>query len=154
MIDAGCGYLYTEYSDFCRKLQHLNRTANTYCVTVSDLLRETPLISSIVDSGAKGYTESMNLFFDKLSDGSVRLPNSHLDLAIEQMNRYISSGQQVRNDGRERFILIYSESELKISFGTVFLNTKPYADVKPLFSTFAFMFNEASLNECINDLFS
>lgn len=154
MIEAGCGYLRNEYTEFCQQVRHLNANNNTYCLTVRDLMRETSLIMDVVKSEAKGYAETLGQFFDKLNDGSHQLSDEHLDGSIEQMNRYISSGQQVRQDGRERFILIYSESELKVSFGTVFLNTKPYADFKPMFSTFAFMFNEASLNECVNDAFA
>lgn len=154
MIDAGCGYLTAEYDDFCEKLRYLNEHSNCYCVTLDDYLRRTDLIPSIVASGAKGHVETMDMFFDKLNDRSNRLSSSHVELSIEQMNRYISSGQKIRHTGREQFVLVYCEGELKSSFGTLFLNTKPYADFKPFFSAFTFMFNEASLKECLKDLLS
>ncbi|XP_025200469.1 uncharacterized protein LOC112598284 [Melanaphis sacchari] len=152
MIEAGCGYLKSEYDEFCMVLRNLNETRNTYCITVDDLLQTTDTVSSVVQSGAKGHEETMKMFFDRLYDNSTSLSENQQRSAIEQMNRYIVSGQRLRQTGRTQFILIYCESELKSSFGTVFLNSTPYVDFKPLFSNFAFMFNEASLNECIKDL--
>lgn len=152
MIEAGCGYLKREYVEFCKVLRELNETKNSYCITLDDLLQNTDTISSIVRSGAKGHDETMKMFFDKLYDNSTSLSENQTQSSIEQMNRYITSGQRLRQNGRTQFILIYCESELKSSFGTVFLNTVPYVDFKPFFSNFAFMFNEASLNECVTDL--
>lgn len=152
MIEAGCGYLAEEYDEFCDMLRLLNRTRNSYCLTLDDLLGESALIPSIVESGAKGQKETMKLFFDKLYDNSVRLPDNQPQTSIDQMNRYISSGQLLRHNGRTQFILIYCESELKSSLGTVYLNGLSYVDFKPFVSNFAFMFNEASMSECIKDL--
>lgn len=152
MIDEGCGYLNSEYDDFCEKLRYLNVTANSYCVTIDDYLRRTDLIPSIVTSGAKGHVETMDMFFDKLNDRSNRLSDTQVESSIEHMNRYISSGQKIRHTGREQFVLVNCEGELKTSFGTLYLNTKPYADFKPFFAAFTFMFNEASLHECLKDL--
>ncbi|KAE9521746.1 hypothetical protein AGLY_017857 [Aphis glycines] len=154
MIDAGCGYLTREYHEFCEQLRYLNATNNSYCVTLDDYLRRTDTIPSIVASGAKGHVETMDMFFDKLNDRSTRLSATQVESSIEQMNRYISSGQKIRHSGREQFVLVYCEGELKSMFGSLFLNTKPYADLKPFFSAFTFMFNEASLMECVKDLIS
>lgn len=152
MIEAGCGYLETEYRRFCQLLQTLNKTNNSYCITLDDILQKTDTIESIVESGAKGHAETMKMFFDKLYDNSMRLAANQTQTSIDQMNRYITSGQRLRHNGRTQFILIYCESELKSSFGTIFLNSLPYVDFKPYFANFTFMFNEASLNECVKDL--
>lgn len=152
MIEAGCGYLKSEYDEFCTVLRKLNKTRNSYCITLDDLFRRTDTVSSIVESGAKGHSETMKMFFDKLHDNFIGLSDNQMQSSIDQMNRYITSGQRLRHNGRTQFILIYCMSEIKSSFGTVFLNSLPYVDFKPFFSNFAFMFNEASLNECIKDL--
>lgn len=150
MIEAGCGFLEKEYNEFCTVLRRLNDTHNSYCITLDDLLQKTNAVPGIVESGVKGHVETMRMFFDKLYDNSVCLPDRRA--SIEQMNRYITSGQRLRLNGRTQFIFIYCESELKCSFGTVFLNTIQFVDFKPYFSNFTFMFNEASLNECLKDL--
>lgn len=154
MMDVGCGYLNAEYDDFCEKLRYLNAQETSYCLTIDDYLRRTDRIPSIVASGAKGHVEFMDMFFDKLNGRSNRLSNSQVESSIVQINRYILSGRKIRHTAREQFVLVYCEDELKSSFGKLFLNTKPYADFKPFFSSCTFMFNEASLKECLKDLLS
>lgn len=52
----------------------------------------------------------------------------------------------------ERLQILYIESELESSFGTVYLNAKTFANIKPSSATFTFMFNEASLDERFDDI--
>lgn len=152
MIQAGCGYLYREYDDFCSLIRQLNNDVPVQLLSFDDILGKTSRLTDIILSGTKGHMESLEMFRNSLTNKSCRTLDEQLEPSRKQMSRYITSGQQLRTTGRERFILLYSESELKSSFGTIYLNTKPFVNVKPFYASFVLMFSEASIVECLKDL--
>lgn len=152
MIEAGCGYLCKEYDQFCALIRQLNNDIPIKLLSFDDVLGITTRLADIIVSGTKGHIESLEMFKNSLTNKSSRTLGEQLEPSRKQMSRYITSGQQLRSTGRERFILLYSESELKSSFGTIYLNTKPFVNVKPFYAAFVLMFNEASIEECLKDL--
>lgn len=150
MIDAGCGYLRTEYENFCRLLAQINSRKERFCVTLDDLACDTNVISSIVASGAKGHEETLRLLFDNLR--SDRTLCDQKVAMIDQMNRYISSSQNLRLTGRNQFISLYAAHDLIAFLGCVYVNKHFFADFKPFASVFTLMFNEGSLEEFVEDL--
>lgn len=72
---------------------------------MGDLACDTNVISSIVASGAKGHEETVRLLFDNLR--SDRTLCDQKVAMIDQMNRYISSSQNLRLTGRNQFISLY-----------------------------------------------
>lgn len=150
MIDAGCGYLRSEYEDFCRLLVEINSRTERFCVTLDDLTRDTNVISSIVESGAKGHEETMRALFENLR--SDRTLCDQKAAMIDQMNRYITSSQNLRSTGRNQFISLYAAHDLTAMMGCVYVNKRFYADYKPFASVGTLMFNEGSLDEFLQDL--
>lgn len=150
MIDAGCGYLRDEYEDFCRLLVEINSRKERFCVTLDDLACDTNLISSIIESGAKGHEETVRLLFDNLR--SDRTLCDQKAAMVDQMNRYISSSQNLRLTGRNQFISLYAAHDLTAMMGFVYVNKQFYADFKPFASVCTLMFNEGSLDEFVADL--
>jgi len=152
MLDAGHGYLRDEYSKFCDLVDELNER-NVYAVTFDDLCGTTNLIDSIVASEAKGHQESVRVFRDKLFHTSSQFSDEcHRQDSNKQMNRYIKSSVEVRNIGRESFILINGQQDLKIAAGVVTLNNINYADLKPSAGFLTFLQNYASFDQYTKDL--
>lgn len=150
MIDAGCGYLRSEYEEFCRLLVEINSRKELFCVTLDDLALDTNVISSIVESGAKGHDETMRLLIDNLHSDLTLCDRK--TAMIDQMNRYITSSQNLRLTGRNQFISLYAAHDLMGVMGCLFVNKSFYADYKPFASVGTLMFNEGSLDEFIKDL--
>lgn len=150
MIDAGCGYLRTEYEDFCRLLIEINSRKEKFCVTLDDLTLATDVIPSIVESGAKGHKETLHILFDNLRSDRT-LFEQKTDM-IDQMNRYITSSQELRHTGRNQFISLYAAHDMTVILGCVYLNKRFYADYKPFASVGTLMYNKGSLDEFIQDL--
>lgn len=150
MIDAGCGYLRTEYENFCHLLAQINSRKERFCVTLDDLACDTNVISSIVASGAKGHEETVRLLFDNLRSDRT-LCDQKVDM-IDQMNRYISSSQNLRLTDRNQFISLYAAHDLIAFLGCVYVNKHFFADFKPFTSVLTLMFNEGSLEEFVEDL--
>lgn len=150
MIDAGCGYLRTEYEDFCRLLLEINARKEKFCVTLDDLTLATDIIPSIVASGAKGHNESLRMLFDNLRSNRTLFEQKQ-DM-VDQMNRYITSSQELRHTGRNQFISLYAAHDMTVIMGCVYVNKRFYADYKPFASVGVLMYNEGSLNEFIEDL--
>lgn len=151
MIDAGCGYLSQEYDKFCSTIRTLNhRPVNL--LTFDDVIGRTNGLRDIVMSSTKSHLETLESFYRIVNNKENRSLKEQLAPSLKQMSRYITSGQNLRETGRERFILLYSEGELKSSFGTIYVNTKAFADLKTFFPVFLFMFSEASLSEFIKDI--
>lgn len=150
MIDAGCGYLRTEYEEFCLLLLEINSRDETTCVTLDDLVLKTDILPGIVKSGAKGHNESLHMLFDNLRYNRT-LSEQRKDM-IDQMNRYISSSQELRHTGRNQFISLYAAQDMTVIMGCVYVNKRFYADYKPFASVGTLMYNEGSLDEFIEDL--
>ncbi|KAE9530100.1 hypothetical protein AGLY_011562 [Aphis glycines] len=126
MIEAGCGYLHQEYDEFCTLLRHLNNNVIITPLTFDNVIGKTERLTDIIRSGTKGHMETLNVFQQSMFNNINRSLEEQIRPSKEQMSRYITSGQELRSTGRERFILLYSQSELKSSFGTIYLNNKPY----------------------------
>lgn len=150
MIDAGCGYLRTEYEEFCRLLLEINSRKEKFCVTLDDLVLSTDILPSIVESGAKGHNETLHMLINNLRSNRT-LFDQKKDM-IDQMNRYISSSQELRHTGRNQFISLYAAHDMTAVLGCVYVNKRFYADYKPFASVGTLMYNEGSLNEFIEDL--
>lgn len=150
MIDAGCGYLRTEYEIFCRLLHEINSRKEKFCVTLDDLMLATDTIPGIVESGAKGHNETLHALFDNLRSDRT-LFDQKKDM-IDQMNRYISSSQELRHTGRNQFVSLYAAHDMTVVMGCVYVNKRFYADYKPFASVGTLMYNEGSLDEFIEDL--
>lgn len=153
MLDAGHGFLRNEYKEFCKLIDNLN-DQNVYVVTLSDLIGDkSSLIDSIVNSEAKGHHESIQIFRKKLFNSSIVFDDEqHQRDSKKQMNRYINSSIEVRNIGRESFILIIGQQDIKIAAGVVSLNNINYADMKPFAGFLTFLNNYASYDQFIIQL--
>lgn len=155
MLEAGCGYLSDEFDSFCQTLVDLNRRFDEKnpqqgLVTAYDLAILTDVIPSIVRSGAKGHQESLELFINNLRTNRTLLENKN-DM-IDQLNRYISSSQELSRTGRAHFSLHCAAHDLVVNGGLVFVNKLLVADYRTFGSAITFSFKKASLDAFINDL--
>lgn len=150
MIEAGCGYLREEYEEFCRLLVEINSRKETSCVTLDDVEKDTGVIRGIVQSGAKGHDETLDMLYEGLR--SERTLWDQKSAMVEQMNRYISSSQTLRHTGRSLFVSLYAAHDLTTFLGCVYVNKRLYADYRPFASVGPLMFNKGSLDEFIADL--
>ncbi|UDM55435.1 Lef-9 [Phenacoccus solenopsis nudivirus] len=153
MLEAGSSFLKDEFAEFTKTLDDINQR-NVYVITFDDLLGRTERISSIVKSEAKGHKKSIEEFNRRLFDRDLKFKNfEHQRESKNQMNKYINSSVNVQNIGRESFILINSQQDLKINTGNVFLNNVPFADLKPSAAFMTLINNNASYDQFYKAIF-
>lgn len=153
MINAGCGIWKKKFDKFCKILCKLNKAKNDkQAITINDIFfnNSKSKLTKIVKSGAKGHAQSINMLHKNLLN--MEKLDAKIEEMVEQIGRYVSSGQELRRIGRNQFISFFAANDLKICMGLVFLNLKFYADLKPFSSCGTLMFNEASLNEFLINL--
>ncbi|CAH0393254.1 unnamed protein product [Bemisia tabaci] len=150
MIEAGCGYRRQEYETFTEKLLLINSRQERHCLTIDDVLGHKAALTEVVDSGAKGHREMIPILTD-----SIKSNNTMHDKCLEmreQLNRYITSGQELRQSGRGQFNCIYASEDLTMVNGCLFLNKDFAFDLKPFTCSYTLRYSEASLKEFLEDL--
>lgn len=153
IIDAGCGYLRSEYEAFLERLIEINKRSTHSYVTTDDLLLKTDRLPSIIQSGAKGTLEHLNVLLHRIADNKTTLHDCESDM-IALVNKYVSSSQELSHNGRNQFATLYAAADLIIMNGRVYHNKTFLADYRSFGSIGAFMWSNASLQLFTEDLFS
>lgn len=152
MINAGCGYLADEYEQFCNLLLEINSRYDYHVITINDILNVTDkgnALKLIVDSGARGTPETLELFSLFLTSQCNEFDKTEM---VKQMNRYITSSQDLSQAGRIQFTSLYSVHDVISVFGAIFINKCCYANYDSFSSAYVFMFNSASLESFLTDV--
>lgn len=150
-IEAGSGYLRDEFEPFERELLRLNRANVHRRVTVYDLLMDTPNLRTVVESGAKGTREHLDVLIKKLRDRESTLRDAEPDM-IALMSKYLTSSQELSRDGRNQFAALYAGVDLVLLNGKLYLNKVYVADYTTFSSIGSLLWNEASLELFTEDL--
>lgn len=150
-IEAGSGYLRDEFEPFERELLRLNRANVHRRVTVYDLLMDTPNLRTVVESGAKGTREHLDVLIKKLRDRDSTLRDAEPDM-IALMSKYLTSSQELSRDGRNQFAALYAGVDLVLLNGKLYLNKVYVADYTTFATICSLLWNEASLELFTEDL--
>lgn len=149
LITLGCGYMSQEYNDLCAQLIEYNKRDERNVFSVDDLIGETPLVKALITSGVTN-NEAVKLFYKNLSTDK-RLSDKK-DEMIAQMNKYITSGKELKNNGRKQFSMLYSASDIICVAGNIYYNKIFVYDFRKYPSAVLFAFKEPSLIAFIDDL--
>lgn len=150
MNEAACSYLREEYKEFQNLLIEENRKPKRNIITIYDILQKTNKLQQILDSGAKKNDRSLIVLKENL-ESTVSLVEKIPELIL-QINRYIDSSKKLQSDGHSQFVLLYAIQDLNSFLGLLFLNKKLLCDFKTFTNIYSYIFTEAALELCIQDL--
>lgn len=140
-----------EFEPFQQELLRLNRSNVHRSVTVFDLMMDTENLRTVVDSGAKGTREHLDVLIRKLTDRKSTLREAEPDM-IALMSKYLTSSQELSRDGRNQFAALYAGVDLVLLNGKLYLNKVYVGDYTTFSSICSLLWNEASLELFTEDL--
>lgn len=140
MSEAICGYMKDEAHFLFSALIRLNAEDDEDLMTVDDLLLRSDRLSSIVSSGAGGSLQTVESLLENIGN-TVGSPLSSLSDRVPEMvglvNKYTTSGQELRRNGRKHFAYLYAAQDMVSFFSNVFINKTFQADYTPFCGTFS-----------------
>lgn len=152
MNEASAGYLSEEYDHFQKTLIEYNKNKPLEYITTDDILLKTSTkLSSIITSEAKGNKDLLDMLLNNISS-EESLANRKKEM-IDLCNKYIVSSQDLSRNGRKQFTALYAAQDLVAFNGNIYINKVFFANYTQFASTGMFLFNEASLELCVQDLF-
>lgn len=114
-------------------------------------MQDTPNLRAVVDSGAKGTREHIDVMIKKLVDRDSTLHDAKPDM-IALMSKYLTSSQELSRDGRNQFAALYAGVDLVLLNGKLYLNKIYVADYTTFPCIGSLLWNEASLELFTEDL--
>jgi hypothetical protein len=150
LLELGISIRQKEFNSLYQKINHINSLPTITCLTIDDVLLKTNFLPSIVQSGAKGTEQHLemllkNLFtcpdFDQLKEKMIR-----------QYKLYITSSRNLGLNGRSQFSSLYAIHDLIILNGILCLNKTILADYKTSGIMFTYMYPKAALDQTLKDL--
>ena len=150
--EAGCAYLVKPFRKFRKLALNLNRADSHLPYSVDDLLDNNYQdLEKIIASGAKGNKTSIQTVMDGCKT-DTSLGDKFPDM-VNQMNRYILSGQDLSKTGRKQFVMLYCLLDVLLGpTNFLFFNNVPVADYNRFGGCGALNFNQSSLELFLDDL--
>lgn len=151
--EAYAGYYRGEQSTLFHSAQRqFNRTKQTTLVGAADLLGEGNRITGIVDSGAKGNHNLVDMLLRNLGPEGGRSLTSCYDSMLTMNNAYIASSQDLSRNGRKQFAVLFAAHDLVMVLNILMLNGVALADFIDFACAGLFLYNQATLDLSLSDL--
>lgn len=104
LMNLGCSILQTEVNDFIENIVcNLVRINSVVDVPVNELVQENGILSSVVNSGAKGTNDHITTYLTNLHEENV---NKFTKKCVDGFNKYIKNSVQMSREGTNQFILL------------------------------------------------
>lgn len=156
LIELGCGYMRDELAALFHTLVEINKRPERDVFTMYDLsLLDNPnsgcesIVKLMIQSGLT-QKNTVQLFLNKLIE-----PQTLMDMErpmIDQMNRYITSGKDLKINGRKEFAILYNSSDIVSMAGLIFYNKLLIYNFINYPSSILFSIRESSFIAFIDDL--
>lgn len=150
LLELGISIRSDEFNALYETLKSIISLPKINALTIDDVLLETNILTSIVNSGAKGTREHLDMLLTNL----YTCPDLEQlkEKMVRQYKLYISSSRNLGLNGRSQFSCLYAIHDLIILHGNVCLNKIILADYKTSGIMFSFMFTQAALDYTLKDL--
>lgn len=152
--NAAAGYLSAEYDEFQKALRAHNKMEHPTYVGITDVCLTTDRLPSVVNSGAKGSFELISMLLSNISTSNAKSFADRKKEMLDLSNKYISSSQDLSRNGRKVFASLYAAHDLIVFFHNIYLNKQCLANYSTFASTGTLLFNNASLDLFIGDLYA